>query len=227
MSIIGEQKQLDSYPIFEEYPEIVAGSSTKLSPFHSESPRSEMVQWLCGDLPFAVPVQVHSANVKWIEAGGHYSDCDGLLSRSKNLALTLRTADCIPLFLYAPDIETIGLIHIGWRGFHQGIVNVTAELLRKAGADFSKMAVAMGASICGECYEIQNDLVDLFPNEIKSRNGKKYLDLPHLVEKALQAKGIQKIERSRFCTYHNYERYHSYRQDKTEERMISVMMRNA
>jgi polyphenol oxidase len=220
-----QKSGVDSYSIFEEFPQIIAGTSTRHHLFKENSPRDELVRQCCGDADIAVPVQVHSANVKWIQAGGVYSECDGLLTKESGIALTLRTADCVPLFLYAPDIKAVGLIHIGWRGFHKGIVSATASLLKKEGADFSQIVAALGASICGECYEIQHDVAALFPGKSIRRHHKLFLDLPELLHKELMQLGIRKIERSRFCTFHHAERYHSYRRDKTEERMISVMMR--
>jgi hypothetical protein len=40
---------------------------------------------------------------------------DGLLTNKKNLFLSITVADCLPIFLYDPEKEVIGLIHCGWR----------------------------------------------------------------------------------------------------------------
>ena len=215
----------DFFEIFSSEKSIIAASSTKECVFSERDSRAEFVNRLCGNQPAAIPVQLHSANVKWVEAGAIFDECDGLLTKETNLALTLRTADCVALFLYFPNIQTIGLIHIGWRGYQRGILRKSAEILREAGANFSQGIAALGPSICGECYEIQSDVAELFPGKTSSRDGKIFLDLPNIIEKELIKLGLEKIERSQSCTYHDRHRYYSYRRDKTDKRMISVMMR--
>jgi len=46
------------------------------------------------------PQQVHSANVKIVNEAGLVKNCDALITREKNLFLTIQTADCFPVFLY-------------------------------------------------------------------------------------------------------------------------------
>lgn len=42
--------------------------------------------------------------------------CDGLITDKKGVFLFLLIADCIPLIIFDPVKEAIGLIHAGWRG---------------------------------------------------------------------------------------------------------------
>ena len=48
----------------------------------------------------AIPEQIHSANVKWINSPGYFKNLDGLITGNKQIILSLQTADCIPIFLY-------------------------------------------------------------------------------------------------------------------------------
>ncbi|MDR3175570.1 MAG: polyphenol oxidase family protein [Desulfovibrio sp.] len=41
---------------------------------------------------------------------------DGSCTREKNLALLIKSADCQPLFLAAPDGSAAAALHVGWRG---------------------------------------------------------------------------------------------------------------
>ena len=47
----------------------------------------------------ANPIQVHSNKVKFINNPGIYPNVDGLITMNKNIILTLKVADCIPIFL--------------------------------------------------------------------------------------------------------------------------------
>jgi len=46
---------------------------------------------------------------------------DGLITNIPGRALSIKTADCFPLFLYDPKQQVIGLIHVGWLGANRGI----------------------------------------------------------------------------------------------------------
>ena len=54
--------------------------------------------------------------MKDVEKEGVYSDVDGLVTSKKDLILTLKVADCVPIFLYDDNRKNFGVIHSGWRG---------------------------------------------------------------------------------------------------------------
>ena len=73
-------------------------------------------------LPYPViqPHQTHSANVAVIDRPDYSREelegVDALVTNLKNVAIGVRTADCIPVLLYDPVSRCVGAAHSGWRG---------------------------------------------------------------------------------------------------------------
>ena len=68
------------------------------------------------------PHQVHGNKIIEIKTGQEdLSDCDGIWTAQKNnFPLGVQTADCAPIIFY--DDEKYGLIHAGWRGCVNGVI---------------------------------------------------------------------------------------------------------
>jgi len=128
---------------------------------------------------------------------------DGLVTREKNLALTIRTADCASIFFSDPAEEAIGICHAGWRGARCGI---TFELVEKMKAQFNSepktLLAAIGPVICRSCYEVGEEFEGYFPREVFRINGKPHLDLKAVLLRQLKEAGLtpDRIFDSNFCT---------------------------
>ena len=48
---------------------------------------------------------------------------DALVTKSEGLAISVLTADCVPIILYDEINNVIGCIHAGWKGLSQNILN--------------------------------------------------------------------------------------------------------
>ncbi len=113
------------------------------------------------------PRQTHTSNVAVVnQIDSSYPDTDALVAFDREIAVGVRTADCVPVLISAPDIKAVAAIHAGWKGTVGKIVGNTVALLKKYGADAAKMYAAIGPSICGKCYEVSEELADVF-----QRNG--------------------------------------------------------
>ena len=42
--------------------------------------------------------------------------------------MSVLTADCLPILIYASDLDVISAIHAGWRGAFSGIINKFIEI---------------------------------------------------------------------------------------------------
>ena len=72
-------------------------------------------------------------------------------------------ADCVPLYFADPVNHAIGLSHSGWRGTVQKIGAVTIEKMSEEyGSNPKDLKVAIGPSICQECYEVSEDVIEEF-----------------------------------------------------------------
>ncbi|MDO4647860.1 MAG: peptidoglycan editing factor PgeF [Eubacteriales bacterium] len=94
-----------------------------------------------------------------------YQDIDGLITNRKGITLVTYYADCVPLFFVDPVNHAIGLAHSGWRGTVQKIGKKTVQKMQEEfGTDPKSLQVAIGPSICQECYEVSEDVIEEFRN---------------------------------------------------------------
>jgi len=161
------------------------------------------------------------------EAGKLIEKTDGLITKEKNIFLTITMADCLPIFIYDPKKEIIGLVHGGWRSLAR---NILKEAINKITNNFKSnpahILIGIGPGISQCHFEIKNDLVRKWcdrtifaPGVILKKNDKKYLDLKELAKLQLIKSGIKEknIEISPECTFCLKTKYFSYRRDKPEK----------
>lgn len=151
------------------------------------------------------------------------AEADGIVTDKVDLPVLVRTADCIPIFLYSLGRKRIGLLHAGWKGTHQEIL---IEGLRLMDSDPREVKVAFGPSIRRCCYKVGDDVKTCFPDSVDERDGNYYLDLVDVSKKQAMRYGVkaENISDCNICTCCN-EEYFSYRRDgENAGRMISLMM---
>ncbi|NJP03850.1 polyphenol oxidase family protein [Candidatus Gracilibacteria bacterium] len=83
-----------------------------------------------------LPQQVHGTRIVEIVTGEEdLLACDGMFllssNSSSNLKLGIRTADCAPICFWTP--EKIGILHAGWRGLVDGIVETMLKNMETPG----------------------------------------------------------------------------------------------
>ena len=84
-----------------------------------------------------LPQQTHTAHVDICTSPGQtFPDTDALITRDPAIAVGVRTADCQPILLYAPDIRAVAAIHAGWRGTFGRIGSNTVRRLQFRAAGF-------------------------------------------------------------------------------------------
>lgn len=92
-----------------------------------------------------------------------YTDIDGLITNEKGIALACFYADCVPLYFVDKEHSAIGLAHSGWRGTVAGMGRCMVEAMeKKFGTKPEQLVVAIGPSICQECYEVSEDVANAF-----------------------------------------------------------------
>lgn len=155
---------------------------------------------------FVLMEQIHSARFEEISAlrfkrTGSISvmtikDCDGIYTRRKGLALSVKTADCMPVFVIAGDIYAA--IHMGWRGAQKRIVEkFIKRVLLKKGIRLDEISIISGPHIMDCCYSVGNDLLNEFKkggynlrNIFIKRDAKIFLSLKNALTEQLDSCGI-------------------------------------
>ncbi|MFI3172016.1 MAG: peptidoglycan editing factor PgeF [Eubacteriales bacterium] len=151
-------------------------------------------------------------------------DVDGMITDVPGLCLATFYADCVPLFFVDPVKKVIGLSHSGWRGTVQKIGNVTIEKMHEYyGCSPTDIVAAIGPSICQDCYEVSEEVIDSFKENYdkqyweslfyQKENSKYQLNLWKANEIVLLESGIlpEHIAVTNLCTCCNPELLFSHR----------------
>lgn len=150
---------------------------------------------------------------KGVERSSDIIGVDGLITEDKDAVLMIFFADCVPLFFYDPVHQAIGAAHSGWRGTvaHMGMYMIEA-MEREFGTQPSDVHAVIGPSVCQNCYEVSEEVVEQFchsfPKEQWGKlwedkgNDKYQLNLWEANRVILRDAGIPdaQIEISGYCT---------------------------
>lgn len=105
--------------------------------------------------------QIHS-DLIWLDPAPN-SAGDGMLTRQPGRYLTLRTADCCPIFIVDRRRRATAAVHAGWRGTVAGIAAKAAgEMCAAWGSRPADLLAAIGPSIRGCCYEVGEEVQQAF-----------------------------------------------------------------
>lgn len=195
---------------------------------------------------FVLSVQTHTTNVRVVTEADRgkglikpcdYSEVDGLVTNEPGLCLTTFYADCVPLFFLDPVKKVIGLSHSGWRGTTGRIGEKTLEVMKNTyGSNPEDVLAAIGPSICQACYEVSEDVIDVFRQHFlekywnvlfyKKENGKYQLDLWKANEIVLKEAGIKEehLAVTNLCTCCNPELLFSHRASKGKRGNLAAFL---
>ena len=121
---------------------------------------------------FVLTQQTHSINVrrvgkedrgKGIFRERNYTDVDALITNEEGVILTAFSADCVPILFYDKGHRAIASCHSGWRGTHGRILARVIEVMqREFSSKPEEIYIAIGPSICKNCYEVSEDVGEAF-----------------------------------------------------------------
>lgn len=119
--------------------------------------------------------------------GDRISEGDGLYSESPNTLLVVRTADCVPVFLYSNKRPFVAVVHSGWKGTSLGITERLLDEVVSMGYDLDEIQIEIGPYIQGPDYEVGEDVAAHFLSLgeavcFPKGNGKYLLDVGLAIE---------------------------------------------
>ena len=175
-----------------------------------------------------IPEQTHSNNVAFCERKGTIPNCDGVFSDSPENVCSIQVADCMPIFFAHTSKLVFGLVHTGWRGLVNGILNKSAFILTEKQYDLMDFEILIGPSIQKCCFEVRQDVIGQFDSQFitPKSNDKFQVDLQKSAYNSLCQLGFDnnKIKIMTDCTFCLYTMYHSYRRNgKKAGRMIGLI----
>ena len=262
---IFEEKTVDgvpylAYPLLEKTGVVRHGFSTRLGGVSTGHCATMNISTTRGDDPAAVEEnrrriakaigvraenmtytnQTHTTNVAVVEAkdrGKRFMETDGMVTNVPEICLVTFYADCVPLFFVDPVHRAIGLSHSGWRGTVGKMGKVTVERMREEyGTDPAQVVAAIGPSICQDCYEVSEDVIekfrenfdkDLWPELFYEKaDGKYQLNLWRANQAVLTEAGVQgeNIAVTNLCTHCNPDILFSHRSTGTARGNLSAFL---
>lgn len=159
--------------------------------------------------------QVHGASVRFADQPGHAGEGDAILTNQPGLAITVATADCVPVAVEGRGFAAI--IHAGWRGMVAGVIPATLAAIARRGWIPERAAIGPAIGAC--CYEVGDDvLVHFDGHRSTTRWGAASVDLVGAVTAELGDLVAWVSDR---CTMTDDDLY-SYRRDRTKHRQVAV-----
>ena len=149
--------------------------------------------------------QEHTSLVHRAEPGARGEPGDGLWTDEPGLPMLKLTADCVPIALARADDErpALALLHAGWRGLAEGVVEAGVAALGGG-----RLAAAVGPSIGPCCYEVGPEVSERFDADLTRG---RILDLWTAAELAQRRAGVETVDRVDHCTRCNPDLFFSHR----------------
>ena len=162
---------------------------------------------------------------------------DAVVSKVKNIGISILTADCAPILFYDPKKKIIACVHSGWKGALNGIIKNTVKKFNELNSNNNDLIAVIGPCIRKQNYEVRIDFFEKFvvqdkKNEFffeKVDNEKYIFDLRGFINKEISNLNIKDIENIEMDTFSEREYFYSYRRsllnkEKDYGRCISVIL---
>ena len=194
----------------------------------------------CKDEALITLNQMHSNKVVYLENESSIKNKlpgDAIVTKIKNIAIGILTADCAPILLYDPGKKIIGCIHSGWKGALNGVIKNTIKKFEELDSNIENLFVVIGPCIAKENYEVKIDFYEKFINQNqkyeiffrKIINDKYIFDLRGFLNNKISDLNVKHIENIKMDTFAARETFYSYRRsclnnEKDYGRCISVIL---
>ncbi|MBR4841891.1 MAG: peptidoglycan editing factor PgeF [Bacteroidaceae bacterium] len=192
------------------------------------------------ELPFYVvqPHQVHGCVIREITdpftTREELDGVDALTTNIPGVAISVRTADCIPVLLYDPVHKAIAAVHDGWRGTVQRLSQkVIGFMHERYGTNAAYLKAVIGPGIGPDSFQVGQEVADAFkeagfpmsvilsdrgakcPTEQDHMAGGLHIDLWKANSWLLEEAGVKpvNIQVAGICTYENNDRFFSARRE--------------
>jgi YfiH family protein len=169
--------------------------------------------------------QTHGMVVADADAAACRVQADACIARHRGSVCVVMTADCLPVLLCDEAGTVVGAVHAGWRGLCDGVIEAT---VKEMGVAPHQLMAWFGPAIGPEAFEVGEEVRAAFmAHDVKAAEafiphgaqGKYHADIFRLARQRLNALGITRIHGGNYCTYHQQDKFFSYRRDGVTGRM--------
>ena len=177
-----------------------------------------------------IPHQTHSDCVKVIDEAFFalspsqrvqaLEGVDALVTSMPGCCICISTADCVPVMMYDTEHQVVAVVHAGWRGTVNRIVEKTLRLMKEQYGTCGKAVIGcIGPSISLDSFEVGDEVYQAFADahfemdRISRKEEKWHLDLWEANRLQLVAQGVdpENVEVSGICTFKEFDRFFSAR----------------
>lgn len=180
--------------------------------------------------------QVHGTTPISVDGYGRTAPCDGdaAYSRCAGNVCVVLVADCLPILLCDHAGTVVGLIHAGWRGMAEGVIERTVSEIGRTGGINTRVMAWLGPAIGPRHFEVGEEVRQAFIERDKEsalaffphhapNDGKWFADLFLLARQRLMKTGVTEIYGGGECTFSDPARFFSYRRDGNTGRMAGLI----
>ncbi len=185
--------------------------------------------------------QVHGVEVANADAAACRVVADASIARQRGSVCVVMTADCLPVLLCDEAGTVVGAVHAGWKGLAAGVIESTVKAMDVAPQE---LMAWFGPAIGPEAFEVGEDVRAAFmahddkaaeafkptPSPLMGEGGgeggKYNADIYLLGRQRLNSLGITRIHGGNYCTYHQKDKFFSYRRDGVTGRMGTFIWLN-
>lgn len=181
--------------------------------------------------------QVHSNEVIVVDTpklpDAAHLKADAILTDKPGVTLFMRFADCVPILLFDKNKGVIGIVHAGWKGTIDRIVEAAIHKMKSVFASNpGDILAGIGPSIGGHHYLVGNEVLEeakLKTPEIVNTafeviNGKIYFDLWKANSRLLNINGVELIEIAGICTACRLDEWFSHRAENGKTGRFGVFV---
>ena len=165
-------------------------------------------------VPLTYTRQAHGARVLRVTAphDGAPVEGDGQATATKGIAPAALVADCLPIAVAGDG--AVAMLHAGWRGLADGVLQEGIRALRDLGAVGQLMAaIGPGAGPC--CYEVGPEVHAMFSESFPQARRGSNLDLKAIARAQLERAGVETVRDVGLCTICSPpELFYSHRRDR-------------
>lgn len=158
---------------------------------------------------------------------------DFILTNLRHVGIGVMTADCLPLALYDPIHHAIAIVHAGWRGAVNGIVqNVINAMHSTYGTRPDELKIFFGPSARACCYQVSENFkknLQHFTDAhelVRIHDNALFFDLPACVRRQFVQLGVSDAslhEQYNHCTIHDHAYFSHRRQQEQAGRQMMVI----
>lgn len=159
---------------------------------------------------------------------------DASFTSAPNIVCAVSVADCMPVLLADDSGQCVGIAHAGWRGLAAGIIQHTADAMRKRiGNPGARLIAYLGPAIGPRHFEVGAEVRDAMSERLPDADhafvgladGKFRADLFSLGRQALEIADVTLIYGGQHCTFSNPESFYSFRRDRVTGRHAALIWR--